>query len=191
MALSKMGPPSVSAPLESYSLAQEAISTAAHQPIALVYREYAPYVAAIATRLVGRPEDVDDIIQEVFVRALTGLGQLREPAAIKGWLATVTVRQAGRCLRRRRLRSFAGLDKRTSYEDLVDTAASPEQRALLARIYSILDALPVPRRLAWAMRHIEGENLESVAKLCGCSLATAKRRIAAAEAWIAKETRDD
>jgi RNA polymerase sigma-70 factor (ECF subfamily) len=45
----------------------------------------------------------------------------------------------------------------------------------------VLDRLPVNERLAWSLRHIEGEQLESVAVLCGCSLATAKRRIAAAQ----------
>ena len=68
-----------------------------------------------------------------------------------------------------------------SVEYLVDAR---EQRALLSRVYKILDGIPANERIAWSLRHIEGEPLESVASLAGCSLATAKRRIAAAAARI-------
>jgi RNA polymerase sigma-70 factor (ECF subfamily) len=145
-----------------------------------LFRRYAPYVAAIAHRLLGRDEDVDDTIQEVFVAAVRGVHAVRDPAAIRGWLARVTVRVARQRLRRRRVRVFLGLDEPVVYDSVVDRSASAEQRALLARVYGILDGLPANQRIAWSLRHIEGEPLENVASMAGCSLATAKRRIAAA-----------
>ena len=66
----------------------------------------------------------------------------------------------------------------------VARGASPEQQVILARVYRELDRLPTEQRLAWALRHLEGETLTSVAELCGCSLATAKRRIRAAHEAI-------
>jgi RNA polymerase sigma-70 factor (ECF subfamily) len=41
--------------------------------------------------------------------------------------------------------------------------------------------VPTEQRIAWALRHVEGEALEDVARACACSLATVKRRIAAVE----------
>jgi RNA polymerase sigma-70 factor (ECF subfamily) len=152
---------------------------------------YASYVAAVALRLLGRSEEVDDVIQEVFLSALKGLAQLQDPEAIKGWLATVTVRVSSRHLARRRLWRRLGLDRPVDYTQAVDPAASPEQRALLARVYRILDGLPVEERVAWALCHVQGERLDAVAQRLGCSLATAKRRIAAAHATIERETRDE
>jgi RNA polymerase sigma-70 factor (ECF subfamily) len=38
------------------------------------------------------------------------------------------------------------------------------------------------------LRHVEGEALEQVAAACGCSLATVKRRIDAADTQIRRET---
>ena len=67
---------------------------------------------------------------------------------------------------------------------------SPERRALLSRVYQVLDRIPVEQRLAWSLRYVEGEKLERVAEQCGCSLATAKRRIAAAHARIQGELID-
>lgn len=48
----------------------------------------------------------------------------------------------------------------------------------------MLESLPLEERLAWSLRHVEGHALEEVAAACDCSLATAKRRIAAAEANV-------
>src|SRR5258706_139890 len=39
---------------------------------------WAPYVAAVAIRLIGRDDDIEDIVQDVFVEAMTGLKALRE-----------------------------------------------------------------------------------------------------------------
>jgi RNA polymerase sigma-70 factor (ECF subfamily) len=144
------------------------------------FRRYAAYVAAVATRLLGRDDEVDDVVQDVFVAAVTGLETVREPAAVKSWLATLTVRVATRKLRLRRLRALVGLDEAVGYDALVSDDASPEERALLAHVYTLLDRLPVGRRVAWTLRYVEGHELETVARLCNCSLATAKRRIAAA-----------
>ncbi|HET9959297.1 MAG TPA: sigma-70 family RNA polymerase sigma factor [Polyangiaceae bacterium] len=144
-----------------------------------LYRRYSPYVAAVAHRLLGQDAEVDDTVQEVFIAAVRGISQLRDPLAVKAWLARVAVRAARRKLRMRRMRSFLGLDTPAAYQAVADDRASPEQRALLARVYKVLDGIPTNQRIAWTLRFIEGEQLEAVAELCGCSLATAKRRIQA------------
>ena len=77
-----------------------------------------------------------------------------------------------------------GLTDSGDYDHLPAEGAGAEDRALLARLYEVLDTIPVDSRIAWALRHIEGEKLEAVAELTGCSLATAKRRISAAQQII-------
>ncbi len=144
-----------------------------------VYRRYAPYVAAVAFRLLGRHEGVDDSVQEVFLHALKGLKTVRDPNAIKGWLAKITVRVVRRRLRLRRLRTFLGLEHPV-VRDLASELATPEQRTLLAQVYEQLDEMAPDLRIAWVLRHVEGARLDDVALACGCSLATAKRRIASA-----------
>jgi len=161
-------------------------------PLALLdldtlFRRYSSYVAAVAHRLLGRDEEVDDTIQEVFLVAVRSLKSVRDPGAIRGWLARITVRTARQRLRKRRMRALLGLEAPIAYENVSDTGANGEDRALLARVYRVLDALPANQRVAWSLRHIEGEPLENVATLSGCSLATAKRRIAAA-ARVIEET---
>lgn len=64
------------------------------------------------------------------------------------------------------------------------TFRDPADRLLLARLYSVLDELPVSERVAWVLHHVEGETLPVVARQCGCSLATVKRRIGRAQAKV-------
>lgn len=145
----------------------------------LLCRRYAPFVAAVALRLLGRDEEIEDAVQDALAAAIRDLGQLREPGAVKAWLAKVTVRVCFRRIRARRLRSFLGLDRPPLYEHIAAPGLSPDDRDLLARVYVLLDEQPAAERIAWTLRHVQGESLEEVAALCRCSLATAKRRIQA------------
>jgi len=157
-----------------------------HDDLDAVFRSYGRYVAAVALRLVGRDDEIDDIVQEVFMIALRNLGSLRNSGAIRGWLATVTVRVVRRRLRRRRLRALVGLEAEPDYDRLA-VAASQDKVLLIRRAYRVLDRMPVDTKIAWMLRNVEGESLETVADMCGCSLATAKRRIARAQAELDEE----
>ena len=146
-----------------------------------VFRRYSPYVARIALRLLGSDGEVDDLVQDVFIEAHHGLRSLREPAALGGWLARICVRRATRRLRRRRFLALLSLDGVAERELPFDASASPEERAEVARLYRRLDKLPADERVAWLLRHVEGESLEDMVRLCACSKSTVQRRLRSAE----------
>jgi RNA polymerase sigma-70 factor, ECF subfamily len=149
-----------------------------------VFRRYAPYVGAIALRLVGRPVDVDDIVQDVFIQAHRGWSQLRDPEAVRPWLTRIAVRRSRRWLKRHWYkRLFAG-DEAGGVDEMVDPSASPEQRAEVAGVYRALGRMPVDDRVVWVLRAVDGETLESIASLVGCSLSTVQRRFRSARAFM-------
>jgi RNA polymerase sigma-70 factor (ECF subfamily) len=156
-----------------------------------IYRRYCRYVAAVILRLGGRRSEVEDLVQDVFVEAARGIANLREEEAIRGWLATIAVRTVRRRLRLRRARRFFGLDSAADYDRLIDPAASPVDKLMVATIYRVLDEVPVGDRLAFSLHQIEGEKLEEVARLCGCSCASAKRRIARTRQRIEEKLSND
>ena len=150
-----------------------------------VYRRYSRYVAAVVLRLDPRVPDLDDVVQEVFLAAAGGLGRLRDRGATKAWLATVAVRLVRRRLRLRRMWRWLGLgaDARPPAR-LVDAGSTPLDRLLLRAAYQVLDGMPVDDRVAFLLHCVEDETLESVARICRCSLATVKRRVARAQRAI-------
>lgn len=147
-----------------------------------VFRRYAPYVGAIVLQLIGRPGDVDDVVQDVFIQAHRGLSKLRDPAAVRPWLRRIAVRRARRWLRKRWVRRWLGEADIDMQPELVDSSASPEERAQIAHIYRMLDKMPRDERIVWVLRLVEGETLEAIADLLGCSVSTVQRRLKAAQA---------
>src|ERR1700690_2429562 len=159
--------------------------------LADLFRRYARYVATIGLRLLGRDDELDDLVQDVFIEAHRGLHQLRDLDAAKGWLARITVRRAVRRLRRQKVRAFFSLEALGADAPVVaDGGASPEERAYVAATYRRLETLPVPQRIAWLLRNVEGETLDSIAALCGCSKATVPRRLRAARTALGQDARD-
>ena len=157
-----------------------------------LYRRYAPYVAAIAARILGRDHELDDLVQDAFVNALRGLRDLREPGAIKGWLAKITVRLATRRLRQLRLRRALHLSREVADDEVVVApGANAEQRAMVARVYRALDRLPTAERVVWVLRHVQGEPLQHIPELCECSLSTVQRRLLRAQTALEQELAHD
>ena len=153
-----------------------------------LFERFAPYVATIGLRLLGRDDEVDDLVQEVFCVALRKLHQLRDGACVKSWLATVAVRMARRRLRNRRLRQFIGLDDWHDYAALADPGASPQDKLMISDLFEALDRVPSDARIAWSLHHLEGNDVRSIAALTDCSERTVKRRLRTArdilrEAW--------
>jgi RNA polymerase sigma-70 factor (ECF subfamily) len=154
-----------------------------------LFQSYAGYVARVAARMLGRDDaDVDDVVQEVFFITLHRLDQIHSAEAARPWLMTVTVRTVQRTLRRRKWRRL--LLGESSAAEVPARGITADQRVLLVRIYRTLDEIDPRSRIAWILRYVEGERLEDIADACGCSLATAKRRIAAAQEILMEVFRD-
>lgn len=152
---------------------------------AMLYERHLPYLLGMAVRMLRSRSDGEDVVQETFAIALERLASLRDPGSFQSWAAQIAVNLVRRRLRRRRLLALLGLDgpaEDGTLEALAGSLSDGEVRAELGLVDAVLGELPAEQRLAWMLRHVEGEELERVAALCGCSLATAKRRIAAAAA---------
>ena len=56
----------------------------------LLVERHQPMARARARSLCGNPSDVDDVVQEAFLRAYIGLDRLRDPDRFAGWLGSIT-----------------------------------------------------------------------------------------------------
>jgi RNA polymerase sigma-70 factor (ECF subfamily) len=149
-----------------------------------LYLRYAPYVATIGSRMLGRDDELDDLVQDVFMQVLRGLCQQRS-AAFKGWLAQITIRSATRRLRKRGLRhELMTAETPAPHELLCTQRVTPEQRMLSREVYNQLDILPAKWRMIWVLRHVKGEPLHVIAARSGCSLSTVQRRLVDAQSTL-------
>ena len=153
----------------------------------MLYRRHAGSLLAMTVRLLANRGEAEEVVQDTFVTAFEQLGTLREPGAVRGWLGQIAVNLVRRRFRRGRLMRFLGLDRGAddaTLEALADPGVSTDQRAELALVDRMLRGMKPALRLAWMLRRVEGLELGEVASLCGCSLATVKRRIAEADGIV-------
>jgi RNA polymerase sigma factor (sigma-70 family) len=79
---------------------------------------YLPLIYNIVGRALSGHADVDDVVQETMLRAVSGLSGLRDPAAFRSWLVAVTVRQMREHYRTRQAAPVAELP-----DEVADPAA--------------------------------------------------------------------
>lgn len=143
------------------------------------FRQFHKLVATIGLRMLGRPGEVDDFVQDVFLEVHRSYATLRDPRAVKGWIRAIAVRVAVKRLRRRRLRAAVGLDQPVELSPLpVD--GDQEQAAFVSEVYRALESVPAKARVIWVLRFVEGEKLQDIAGVMGIGLTTVKRQLALA-----------
>lgn len=153
-----------------------------------VWDRYGPVVRSILRRALGPYEDVEDAVQEVFLRFFRQIGALREPSALRSFLIGIAMHVAVSALRRRRVRRWLCLTDTGVLPNAVDGDRERERdedaREAMRRLYAILDRLDDAGRLTFVLRHIEGLELAEVAEALDLSLATTKRRLAKVTARV-------
>jgi RNA polymerase sigma-70 factor (ECF subfamily) len=145
-----------------------------------LFRRHAPAVASLGLAMLRSAEEADDLVQDVFLRAWRAMDRLTDPEGARPWLMTIAVRCARTRLRRRKLSQLLFRLDEPDVEQIPSPGVLPEHRDLVKRLYLVLDKMPVELRIAFVLRYVQSETVQSVAELCGWSLSTAKRRIHAA-----------
>ena len=118
--------------------------------------EHTGLVERVLLRILGRFNELDDLVQDVFVRVLDRVDEIREPAALRGFIASIAVfvaREAIRRKRRKRWLVFGGPDETP---EPVAEGVDEEARAALGELYDVLDKLDEDTRIAFTLRYIDG-----------------------------------
>lgn len=172
-------------PHRSHGAEQQMEALKARDPLAWgsVFEAHAPRVRRTLVRALGSDQDVADLVQDVFVSAISGIDALREPRALAMWLTRIALFTAGGRIRSRvRARQFA------REMELVSPAHTPEYAGTdVARAtYSALDRLSTDERFAFVLRFLEGMTLTEIAQAMDVSVPTVKRRLERAKERFAR-----
>ena len=144
-----------------------------------MWDRYASLVRRILRRMLG-PVDVEDGVQDAFLRLFRDLDSLRDPSALRSFLIGITLHVAKSELRRRRARRWLLLsdDSVIAEPDALAGDELHEPRAAIVRLYRMLDGISDARRTVFVLRYVEGLELAELSAVLDCSLATTKRRVA-------------
>lgn len=157
----------------------------------ILWDRHSRLVRGLLRRTIGPDQDVEDLVQEVFLRFFASAKSLREPSALSSFLVGISLRVARSELRRRRIRRWLSLTESGTLPEVEDPGVDHEERQAVRRFYGLLDELGTTARLIFVLRHVEGCELNDVAEHLECSLATVKRRLSRANQLVEKRAASD
>lgn len=166
---------------------------ATHQFETLVVR-YQPKIFGMVRRYARREDEVEDIAQEIFVKAFQKLDSFRGDAPFEHWLTRLAVRTCYDFLRqhqRNREHNVSDLTDAENESDLLDRAsAEPKEsdRATATRdlIEAVLSQLSPSARMVITLLEIEERSVKEIAQLTGWSQTLVKVRAFRARAEMKK-----
>lgn len=156
--------------------------------IEVLFRRHAPMIHALSYRLLGRPQEAQEVAQESLLTAFKDLSKLREPARFSSWLRAICAQKCRSRIRNIRVRRRLGLLDGPEYDltHFVSSQPDPATLAELRLLSAAVDQLTAEERAAMILVRVEGMTLPEAAETLGRSLATVKRRLARADSRLAK-----
>jgi RNA polymerase sigma-70 factor, ECF subfamily len=149
-----------------------------------LYDRYASAMERMLRRTLGyeRHADLEDLLHEVFVQALSSAHQMKDAAALLAWLRTIATRVAIRTIRRRKARHWLRFFAPEEVPEIEVCDPSHEVRQAYSSFYVLVRKLPANEQVVFTLRHVDGLELAQLAEACEISVSTTKRRLMKAEA---------
>src|SRR6478752_479609 len=159
-----------------------------------VVQAYRKRILGTIARLIGRPEDVEDVGQEVFLRLYFSLDQLRTPEVFEPWLYRLTVNASYDYLRKQRRRMESRMSDLSEQQVVMADAAAggkvdqerQEQKRVRETVDSLLGAVSEEDRILLTLKEVEGLSLKELEKIYGVNENALKVRLFRARQRVLK-----
>jgi RNA polymerase sigma factor (sigma-70 family) len=155
-----------------------------------VYERVAPVVQRMVWLYAGADPERDDIAQDALLSVLKNTGSVTDAEQLEAWAARVTFNTICSAFRRRKLRRWLPLEALQS-DELPARESDFEGREILARVQRLLERLPAAERLPLALELLGNASQQEIARRCGCSQRTVRRRLKTARQRFMRLARAD
>jgi RNA polymerase sigma-70 factor, ECF subfamily len=164
---------------------------AAFNQMVLAYRKR---ILGTISRLIGRPEDVEDVAQEVFVRLYFSLDQLRTAEVFEPWLYRLTVNASYDYLRRAKRRNESRMadlsEQQVLKADSVAGGRQEDEERQKSQTREFMNALfqhvSEEDRLLLTLKEVEGMSLKELEQIYGVNENALKVRLFRARQRVLK-----
>jgi len=168
---------------------------AAFNQLVLAYRKR---ILGTIGRLIGHPEDVEDVGQEVFLRLYFSLDQLRSAEVFEPWLYRLTANAAYDYLRKRRRRPESRMADLSEQQVMLADAVVGERvnrdegqrRRIRDTVDALLDGVSEEDRVLLLLKEVEGLSLKELGKIYHVNENALKVRLFRARQRVLKSFRN-
>ncbi|MBE0658638.1 MAG: sigma-70 family RNA polymerase sigma factor [Bryobacteraceae bacterium] len=159
-----------------------------------VVTAYRRRIMGTVARMINRPEDVEDVAQEVFLRLYYSMDQLRSPEVFEPWLYRLTVNASLDYLRKRRRRGESRMADLSEQQVLMADAAAgtrfseeESQRAKTREfVESLLSEVSEGDRVLLTLKEVEGLSLKELQSIYDVNESALKVRLFRARQRVLK-----
>lgn len=165
----------------------------------LLVLKYQRKIMRLVSRMVRDQAEVEDVVQEAFIKAYRALPQFRGDSAFYTWLYRIAINTARNWLssagRRPSAPSAIETEDGETFDetDNLTDISTPESvlasRQVAAAVNEAIETLPDELRTAIVLREIEGMSYEDIAQSMGCPIGTVRSRIFRAREAISARLR--
>lgn len=162
-------------------------------------QKYHDQIAHVIYRITHQREQVEDLTQEVFIKAFASLKSFDPTFAFSTWLYKIATNSSIDYIRKKKLATFS-IDKPIAMEEsdatyeLPDSRYEPDkhiiQKQRLAIIQEAIDQLPEKYKKVILLRHAEERDYSEIAKMLKLPIGTVKAHIFRARELLNKYLRD-
>jgi RNA polymerase sigma factor (sigma-70 family) len=147
----------------------------------LIMRRHGPMVLAVCRRILGNPQDIEDVFQATFMVLIRKAGSLRSQALLGNWLYGVAYRTA------KKARTMNA--KRRAREQAAGTKAQANgvDDELLEHLDAALQSLPDKFRAALVLCELEGKTRKEAARVLGLTEGSVAWRLSQGKKMLAKK----
>jgi RNA polymerase sigma-70 factor (ECF subfamily) len=165
----------------------------------LLVAKYQRKLARLLSRFIRDPGEVEDVVQEAFIKAYRALPSFRGDSAFYTWLYRIGINAAKNYLvamgRRAPTTTEHDAEDAESFDDgdQLRDINTPENMLMSKQVANVvnaaMDQLPEELRTAITLREIEGMSYEDIAEIMNCPIGTVRSRIFRAREAIAEKLR--
>lgn len=175
---------------KSEGLSLEKLRAGDRAEFARMVEAYSGIVYRLGLKMLGNPQDAEDVLQETFLKALRALKKFDGRSALSTWLYRIATNEALMMLRRNK-QVIVSLDEPSEKDDqesepmqIVDWCCLPENELLSAearvRMDMAIEMLPHNLRVVFLLRDIEGLSTEEAGAVLDLSETAVKTRLSRA-----------
>lgn len=158
------------------------------ESFSILVNQYERQIYRLSLALTKNPQDAEDVLQEVLLKAYANIGCFRGESRFYTWLVRIATNEALTKLRRRQALSWVSLDEpmdsdqpRSAPRDLADWRDNPEESYRATELREVLskalNRLDTKLRLVFVLRHMADLSSGDTARLLGLPVATVKTRL--------------
>lgn len=156
------------------------------QAMAALYEQCYRCACYLARQLVKDEDEVQDILQESYIKAFSHLNTLQEPDKFQAWLGRIVTNKCKDYLKQKRPMTFSDVftdEEGKSSDDIEDDSeafspdATVDYKETKRLVQEMIDELPEEQRIAIVLRYLEDLPIKQIAEFMECSEGTIKSRL--------------